>query len=213
VLHDLRSPAQSLTLIADLMTDPDTDVEAILRDSCRRLARSIEMLARVIRPSQPVGIGPVAVQEAIGFIADLHRAGRFRAGLELTIQPSLPAAAGIEAHLEHALLNLLLNATAAVQSRDHGIIRIAAAQEDDHIAVAVEDNGTGLAPQVAAGLFEQPAPARMNDPLAGFGLLVAREVMRLSGGTLTYEPSDAPGTRFVITLPVWCREPLPRSTP
>jgi signal transduction histidine kinase len=188
-------------------------VEEILRDSCGRLARSIELLSRVIQPPAPATLGPIAAQEAIGFIADLHRAGRFRTSLELVIQPSLPAAAGIAAHLEHALLNLLLNATAALQSRDRGNIRIAAAQEGDHVAIAVEDDGPGLAPEVAALLFERPAPARADDPLAGLGLLVAREVMRLSGGTLSYAPSNAPGTRFVIRLPVWRREALPRSAP
>jgi signal transduction histidine kinase len=213
VLHDLRSPAQSLTLIADLMADPDTEVEQILRDACGRLSRSIELLARVIQPSAPANIGPIAVQEAIDFIADLHRAGRFRAGVELTIQASLPAAAGIQEHLEHALLNLLLNATTVLQSREHGVIRIAAGRHRDHIAIAVEDDGPGLAPELAARLFEHPAPGQPNYPLAGIGLVVAREVMRLSGGTLTYASSDAPGARFVITVPIWRREALSHSPP
>ncbi|HEY7480799.1 MAG TPA: HAMP domain-containing sensor histidine kinase [Gemmatimonadales bacterium] len=212
VLHDLRSPAQSLTLIADLMTDPATEVEEILRDSCRRLAHAIELLARVMQPAAPADIGPIAVQEAIGFIADLHRAARFRAALELSIQPSLPAAAGIGRHLEHALLNLLLNAMAALRSRDDGIIRMAAAQERGHLAITVADDGPGLPPAAAERLFQRLRP-RETDPLSGIGLLVAREVMRLSGGSLDHAPDTGPGARFVITLPIWRREALPRSAP
>jgi signal transduction histidine kinase len=210
VLHDLRSPAQSLTLIADLMADPETEVEEILRDSCGRLARSIELLARVMQPAAPADIGPIAVQESIGFIADLHRAARVQSALELSYQPSLPAAAGIGCHLEHALLNLLRNATAALRSRDHGVIRIAAGQERDQLAITVADNGPGLPPEVAARLFDLPR-APKTDPLSGTGLLVAREVMRLSGGTLAHAPGTGPGARFVITLPIWRREPLPGS--
>jgi signal transduction histidine kinase len=212
VLHDLRSPAQSLTLIADLMADPDTEVEEILRESCGRLAQSIELLARVMQPSPPTNVGPISVQEPIDFIAALHRAGPVRARLELSIQPSLPAAAGVERHLEHALLNLLLNASAALESRDDGVIRIAAGQDGDRIAILVADDGPGLPPDVAGRLFERPAQARRTDPLSGVGLLVAREVMRLSGGTLAYVPDTAPGARFVITLPIWRREALPHST-
>jgi hypothetical protein len=35
VLHDLRSPAQSLTLMADLIAEPSEDLEHILRELAR----------------------------------------------------------------------------------------------------------------------------------------------------------------------------------
>ena len=38
VLHDLRSPAQSLTLMADLIAEPSEDLEGILREACANLA-------------------------------------------------------------------------------------------------------------------------------------------------------------------------------
>jgi signal transduction histidine kinase len=77
----------------------------------------------------------------------------------------------------------------------------------------VADDGPGLEPDVAAGLFERPAEAGETEPLSGTGLLVAREIMRLSGGTLDYAPDTALGARFVLSLPIWRREALPHSAP
>jgi C4-dicarboxylate-specific signal transduction histidine kinase len=175
--------------LADLIPDPDTEVEAILRESCSRLGRSLDLLSRVLHTPAPAELGPISVREPIYFINDLHHAGRIRARLEVAIDPSLPAAAGIERHLEHALLNLVLNATDALESQEDGIIRITARNDGDRVEIVVADNGPGTAPAA----------------LAADGLLVAGEVLRLSGGTLAYAPGPEPGDRFVITLPQWRR--------
>jgi two-component system C4-dicarboxylate transport sensor histidine kinase DctB len=193
VLHDLRGPAQWLTLLADLMADPDTEVESILRESCSHLGRSLDLLSRVLHPSVPAELGPISVREPLQFISDLHRAGRTHASLEVAIDPSVQAAAGLQRHLEHALLNLVLNATDTLQSQEAGIIRISARNDGDQVEIVVADNGPGMAP----------------DALAEDALLVASEVLRLSGGTLAYAPSE-PGARFVVTLPQWRRSAAQR---
>jgi signal transduction histidine kinase len=189
VLHDLRSPAQSLTLLADLMADPETDVESILRESCSHLGRSLELLSRVLHPSTPAAPGPISVREPLQFISDLHHAGRTRGRVEVAVDPSVQAAAGIQRHLEHALLSLVLNATDALQAQEGGIIRMTARNDDDRVEIVVADNR------------REPAP----DGLSGNALLVASEVLRLSGGTLACTPGSEPGVRFVISLPQWRR--------
>ncbi len=176
--------------MADLLADPETEVEAILRAACSHLGRSLDLLSRVLHPSAPAELGPISVREPLRFINDLHHAGRTRTRLEVAIDPSVQAAAGIERHLEHALLNLVLNATEALQSQESGIIRITARNHGDQVEIVVADNGRGVAP---------------GAQLAGNGLLVASEVLRLSGGTLTSVPGSEPGARFVITLPRWRR--------
>jgi two-component system C4-dicarboxylate transport sensor histidine kinase DctB len=205
VLHDLRGPAQSLTLLADLMADPDTEVESTLRASCSRLGRSLDLLSRVLHPSAPAELGPISVREPLHFIKDLHDAGRACTTLEVAIDPSVQAAAVIERHLEHALLNLVLNATDALQSQGGGIIRITARNDGDQVEIVVADNGPGISPDLAAGLFGSAVTSKTGTRPAGVGLLVASEVLRLSAGTLAYVPSSGPGARFVITLQRWRR--------
>lgn len=194
MLHDLRSPAQSLTLLADLVGDPDTEIEEILRESCGHLGRSLDLLSRVLHASAPAEPGPISVREPIRFINDLLDAGRTGSRIEVIIESSVQAAAGIERHLEHALLNLVLNATDALQSQRDGIIRIMARNDGDRVEIIVADNGPGVAPDAS---------------FPGDGLLAATEVLRVSGGTLAYAPGPEPGARFVITLPAWRRAAAP----
>lgn len=205
VLHDLRNPAQSLSLLADLMADPDTEVEQILRESCSHLSRSLDLLSRVLNPSPAAALGPISVREPLRFIADLHRAGRNSARLVVAIDPSIQAAAGIERYLEHALLNLVLNATDALQAQEGGTIRITARNDGDRVEIVVADDGTGLAPELASRLFGPTVSAETDARHPGIGLLVASDLLRLSGGTLAYAPGSEPGAKFVITLPLWRR--------
>ena len=184
------------------MSDPATEVEEILRESCTHLAHSLELLTRlVIAPPPPVA-GPISLSGPLVFLEELHRAARTRIGLEIAAEPSLPAAVGVERHLEHVLLNLLLNACDALPRQD-GVIRVTAARAGDRIEVAMADNGPGVPPAVAGRLFRSPVTTRADAPLAGYGLLVASELLRPSGGTLRYAPGTDPGARFVISLPVW----------
>jgi C4-dicarboxylate-specific signal transduction histidine kinase len=204
VLHDLRSPAQSLTLMADLLAEPSEDLEDILREACANLARSLELLARVMHHA-PGEVGPVSVGEPIAFITDLQRAGRTHARLEVAVEPGLPAVVGVARDLEHALLNLVLYATEAVRSRDAGVIRISARLEGDRVQVVLGWGGPTVPHEAEARLFELPADASpLEQPLA-MGLPIAREVVQRSGGSLTYSPDDGPGPCFLVSLPLWRR--------
>lgn len=171
------------------MADSDTDVESVLRESCSHLGRSLDLLSRVLYPSAPAEVGPISVRESLQFISDLHDLGRTHARLELAVDPSVQAVAGIQRHVEHALLNLVLDATHALRFQEGGLIRMTARNDDDRVEIVVADN--------------RPDPA--PDALAGDGLLVASEVLRLSGATLTSGLRSEPGARFVISLPQWRR--------
>ena len=197
-------------LLADLLADPDTASEEILRESCSHLGRSLDLLSRVLHHSPPVSPRPVSIRESLHFIEDLHRAARTPARLELAIEPSVQPAAGVEGYLEHALLNLVLNSLEALQDREEGLIRITARNEGHTVEIAVADNGPGVAPGLVGRLFQASVTTKTGGQLVGLGLLVASEVLRLSGGRLTYAPASNPGARFVITLPHW-RDEAPRA--
>jgi C4-dicarboxylate-specific signal transduction histidine kinase len=203
VLHDLRSPAQSLTLMADLIAEPGEDLEDILREACANLARSLELLARVVHPATTGEVGPISVGEPIAFIADLQHAGRTHARVEVDVDPALPPAVGVVRDLEHALLNLVLFATEALRSRDAAVIRINAQREDDRVQIVLGWGAPPVPPKAEARLFELPAEVSpLEQPLA-FGLPIAREVVQLSGGTLSYSPDGGPGPCFLLNLPLW----------
>ena len=202
VLHDLRSPAQSLMLMADLIAEPSEDLEETLREACANLGRSLELLGRVVHPLTTDQMGPLSVIEPTAFVAELHRAGRTHARVELHMDPALPPVVGVARHLEHALLNLLLFASETPGPRT-GVIRISARLDGDRVLILLGWDDPPFPPELEAGLFEVPADGLpLEQPLA-IGVPVARMVVELSGGTLTYSPDGGPGPCFQLRLPLW----------
>lgn len=189
--------------MADLVTDSAADLEGILRDSCAHLARSLDLLSRVVHQPRPGEIGAISVRESLTFVADLQRAGRTSARLEITADPGLAPVAGTQRHLEHALLALVIHSLDRLRTRETAAVRVSARQERERVDIMVGDSGGVLPVEEQARLFQLlPGVDPAQQPLA-VSLMAAREVIRLCGGTLTYTAASAGESGFLISLPVW----------
>lgn len=210
LIHDLRNPSQALTLITELMrgeTGPGEDPpEHMIRDATRHLVVSLELLDRILRiPPRPGEPGPVSLREQIEFLGALHRVHRTPVTLDLSgaLVPGLPAVRAVDDHLEHALLNLLMNGIEACAGQQDGRIAVSAAVSDGKVVLEVEDNGRGVPKSVRDRLFQPFVSTRTDRPLAGLGLAVARDLLVSSGGGLEFDPSVGQGSRFIVTLQAW----------
>ena len=112
------------------------------------------------------------------------------------------------------LRNLLTNAAKYTPSGGH--IWISARTEGGIVTIACEDDGPGVAPDLAPILFDSfsQAPRSLDRRVGGLGLglTLARNLTELHGGTIAYENRGAErGSRFVVRLPVAVS--APRSAP
>ncbi len=102
-----------------------------------------------------------------------------------------------------ALQNLVDNAIK--YSPEESTIRVAVREDADAIEVSVADEGPGISPEYRAQLTERffrPDRARgRNSGGFGLGLSITKAYMRVVGGTLTYEPLQPKGSRFVLRVP------------
>jgi signal transduction histidine kinase len=80
-------------------------------------------------------------------------------------------------------------------------VRLRAAVEDGTTALAVEDEGGGIAPEHAQHVFDRfyRADGRHGSG-SGLGLAIARELAELMGGNVELE-SEAGRTIFTVVLP------------
>jgi len=211
LIHDLRNPSQALTLMVELMKEEpgegEESPEHTMREATRHLVTSLEVLDRVLRiPSRASSeLGPVSAHDHLEFLAALHHAHRSPVTLDMAaaLGDHLPAVTAADDHLEHALLNLLMNALEACGDTMEGHIGITAESANGVVTIAVEDNGPGVAKEMEGRLFEPWATTRTDRPFAGLGLAVARELVTRMGGTLTHDKKKEPGSRFVMTLKNW----------
>lgn len=109
--------------------------------------------------------------------------------------------------ISQVVLNLIINATHAIESanRGHGAIgriTIATRQKPDAVELTVTDSGSGIPVHVQRRIFD---PFFTTKPLGvgtGQGLFIARRIVeRGHGGTIRFETEVGKGTRFVVTLP------------
>ena len=104
--------------------------------------------------------------------------------------------------LVQVFINLLSNARKYCDARDP-VLRIVSRQKGGRVMVDFIDNGSGIAKESQAVIFEKFARLS-NEPNsggAGLGLAICREVMANLGGTITYLPGQR-GAAFRVTRPL-----------
>ncbi|MDE2962267.1 MAG: response regulator [Chloroflexota bacterium] len=129
--------------------------------------------------------------------------GGVRRDVRIDLPPDLPRVSADPRRIVQVLGNLLSNA--ARHSPEALPIRVSAARGDFHVAVTVEDQGSGLSPERLSRLFRKFSRIEAGDTGGdtGLGLAICRGIVEAHGGRIWAE-SDGPdrGSRFTFTLPV-----------
>jgi len=90
------------------------------------------------------------------------------------------------------------------------VVTVTAAQHGARIWIAVADQGSGIAPEDLAHVFERfyrADTSRASDPATGratgmgLGLTIARELLAANGGRIGVERTGPDGTTFMLEVP------------
>jgi signal transduction histidine kinase len=101
--------------------------------------------------------------------------------------------------LERALYNLLLNACEAAPTTG-GVIEVTITENAGSIAIAVSDNGPGVADSIRDRLFH-PFVSYGKENGTGLGLAVVQKIVQDHGGEISAERTPDNKTVFKILLP------------
>lgn len=119
--------------------------------------------------------------------------------IEVRGKPHLPPVRGDAIQLEQLLFNLVGNAVdSASLARPQGRVTVCLRQQGDRLLLAVEDDGPGVAANVADRLFEPFETTKRNG--MGLGLTLARQIVEAHAATLHWENLPAGGARFTVQL-------------
>ncbi len=206
ITHDLRNTLGGLTLIESLFESQHVAprLMASLRvgvSATRNLMSTLSTLHQFAAGGlslhvEPVDLGEV-VQDAV-ILAGLDMEQR-RSRCEVKIEAGLPRVACDRARLLQVLVNLLRN---AMQSTDAPqTIFVEASASASVVSIAVQDQGPGVAAEIAARLFD-PFESTKGGQGLGMGLYMCRLIMEQHGGTIRSVRPEPPGSgaRFVIEL-------------
>ena len=112
----------------------------------------------------------------------------------------LPQVQGDPRQLRRVLQNLLAN---AVKFRGEAPLRVevSSVRDSQEWVVTMRDNGVGVDPAQASGIFSMFSRANDQVDGAGIGLAVCRRIIEAHGGRIWLEPADGGGSAFRFTLP------------
>jgi signal transduction histidine kinase len=189
-------------LLADSLDDHVREgVEAIELASDRGadLVRDLLNFSRT-RSGQ---IQPVDLAEHVGRVERmLARTVGPGITIEVRADPSVPPALADPAELEHAVVNLVVNAKDALP--DGGTIRIAtgmtASPTDPMVTLTVSDTGTGMDEATRARVFEPFFSTKPEGLGTGLGLPTAYAAVSAWGGTIDVASELGVGTTFTLRL-------------
>jgi C4-dicarboxylate-specific signal transduction histidine kinase len=107
--------------------------------------------------------------------------------------------------INQVFMNLLMNALQALEASGPATprtITIETWTEGDVVAVAISDDGPGVAPSLASRIFDPFFTTKPRGQGTGLGLSISTDIARRHGGTLTLDADAPSGARFVCRLPV-----------
>ncbi len=129
-----------------------------------------------------------------------HRFAKAGVSLTTDIPPEMPPVQCDRALLEHAIVNLLLNACDACRHGEH--VEVSARSDAMRVAFVVTDDGIGITPEHAARAAEPFFTTKARGVGTGLGLAIATEIAKSHRGDLTIRPHSARGTRACMEIPV-----------
>ena len=102
--------------------------------------------------------------------------------------------------INHALLNLALNSLDAMPEKGTLTLRTTTL-EGDWVELSIEDNGSGMTPEVMSHAFEPFFTTKEVGQGTGLGLSMAYGVMKAHGGTLEIASHPGQGTSVKLRFP------------
>lgn len=111
------------------------------------------------------------------------------------------------AQLNQVLMNLLVNACQAILQKQQtqplttGVINVHISDEEEHVIIAIGDNGCGMDREIEAKVFEPFFTTKGVGEGTGLGLSISFGIIQKHRGEIMVESTPGKGTVFSIKLP------------
>ena len=216
IAHEVNQPLSGIitnasTCLRMLAADPPNVDGA--RETARRTIRDGNRASEVITrlrslfskkdpTAESVNLND-ATREVIAL--SLRELQRSRVILQPEFDDSIPTVTGDRVQLQQVILNLLLNASDAMQTIDDRPRQLRIKTEcddDDSVRLTVQDAGVGFEPQGVDRVFEAFYTTKSDG--MGIGLSISRSIIESHHGRLWAAPNEGPGATFSFSIP---REP------
>ena len=175
----------------------------LIKREIDRIAGIIRTIYHVYRPPTRE-IRAISLRQTFEDIESLVEAKCREARVEIrfALDPVPARVTMNEGLFRQVLFNLVLNAIDA--SPEGGFVTLGTRLEQDQCLITVEDEGAGIASDIAERIFEPGFTTKRDSAMSGLGLGLAscRSILESTGGSLRFcTPESGRGTRFEAAIP------------
>ncbi|GAC1536397.1 MAG: hypothetical protein NVS3B10_28950 [Polyangiales bacterium] len=220
VAHEVKNPLAPIRAAVETLRrlrareDPRFDeyfdeATRTVLDEVHRIANIVTEFTRFARlpPPRPTDLD---VEEVARHVVQIHRAAAGDITLAYTPQRRAPTLRADRDQVIQILTNLVQNAFDAVKDVPGAAVSISTDTDGHYVGFSVADNGPGIAPEIAARLFE-PYATTKGAGGTGLGLAIAQRIALEHNGELSYIGRSAHGRGAVFRLLLPVEGPPPMS--
>jgi two-component system sensor histidine kinase HydH len=214
--HEIKNPLTAIkgaaqTLDPQSLTGEDRELLQIIVDEVNRLNKVVSEFLDYSRPYRGT-FSPLSLNELVQKTVRLLDHDTTE-GIEtvLDLESGLPEISGDSERLRQVLINLILNARDAMESK--GTIRIstrsvsrgfstqllAAGRKRTHVELRVHDTGPGISAKARDKLFIPFFTTKEKG--TGLGLAMCQRIVRDHGGIIDLRSLIGKGSTFIVRLP------------
>jgi two-component system, NtrC family, sensor kinase len=207
IAHEINNPLTGVLTFAHLLRDrqPEAgqdreDLDLIIHET-QRAAEVVQGLLDFAR-ERPAAKRPIDLNSVIQRMVRLveNQKEMRKIHIEQDYGDNLPEILGDANQLQQVLLNLFLNAAAAMSGG--GILTVTTRADPTHVILTVADNGCGIPPEHLDKVFDPFFTTKPVGQGTGLGLSVSYGIVEQHGGSIELESEVEIGTTFTIRLPL-----------
>ncbi len=206
IAHELNSPLDGVLRYTHLALEHLTDDSPVreylihVKEGLDRMVRAVkaflEFSRQVTAPVNRVADVNRLIEDALLLVQ--HRAKFQQVQVLRQMDQALPPVP--DGGLQHAVVNLVKNAFDAMPRG--GTLTITTRRSEGDVEIDIEDTGGGIPEDIRPRIFEPFFSTKPIHRGSGLGLIIAKEVVERSGGTIEFSSQAGVGTTFRIHVPV-----------
>lgn len=125
---------------------------------------------------------------------------RRTADVKVNLAPGLPAIVGNSQKLQQVIVNILINASQAME-KPRGTIHVTSSFDDKEVLLQIKDDGKGIDEKTLGQIFDPFYTTKRHRGGTGLGLSIAYGIVKEHKGRIEVESRVGMGTTFSIHIP------------
>ncbi len=206
--HDIRNPLQSIVgelylAKIELASLQDSPGKKILQENLEFIEENLHYINKIVADLQDYARPLIPAYDVTDLaslidntIASISVPNQIE--LKVNVYKGIPRIELDSHFLKRILTNLITNAIQAMEKG--GKLTIEACKSKKNVIITVSDTGVGIKGKDKPKIFSPMFTTKSRGQ--GFGLAVAKRLVEIQGGTITFESEEGNGTKFTVSFPL-----------